>query len=213
MDAVTAQAPRWRRRAEARPDEILDAALAEFSENGFDAAKLEAIAERAGLSKGALYLYFDGKEAILKALIERHVAPVADAMRARAFEGLGDPAATLVAIVAGMIAAGRRPEIAAAPKIVLSVAPRFPGVAAYYREHVIEKAVAAMAALHRAGVATGVFRDADSELVARFVLGPFMMQVLFVHVFSGDEYDKSPDDVAAELTGLMLAGLGAGGGR
>ncbi len=62
-------AGKWRRRAEARPDELLDAALDEFIARGFDAARVEDIAKRAGLSKGAVYLYFKSKEEVLRALI------------------------------------------------------------------------------------------------------------------------------------------------
>ena len=60
-----------RRRPEARPDEILDAALSVFAEQGFTAARVEDIARRAGLSKGAVYLYFPSKEAMLNALVEQ----------------------------------------------------------------------------------------------------------------------------------------------
>ena len=53
--------PKFRRRAEARPDEVLDAALDLFIEKGFAATRVEDIAKRAGLSKGAIYLYFKSK--------------------------------------------------------------------------------------------------------------------------------------------------------
>ena len=59
-----------KRRPEARPDEILDAALAVFGEQGFAQARVEDIAKRAGLSKGAVYLYFPSKDAMLNALVE-----------------------------------------------------------------------------------------------------------------------------------------------
>src|SRR5262245_41676979 len=66
----------WRRRAEDRPDEILEAALAEFTERGFETARMEDVARRAGLSKAGVYLYFESKEALLKALIERRMTPM-----------------------------------------------------------------------------------------------------------------------------------------
>lgn len=203
--------PKWRRRAEARPDEILDAALAEFSENGFEATRLDAVAQRAGVSKGALYLYFDGKEAILKALIERQVAPVARAMRALAENGVETPASTLHALLAAFSTVIRQPEMAAVPKIVFSVAPRFPDVAAYYRENVIEQGLAAVKALHKAGVEKGVFRPSDSDQAARLIVGPMLMQVVFVHVFGGAPFESSPEDNAAALADLILRGLGAEG--
>ena len=48
------QNPKWRRRKEARPGEIVDAALEVFAEKGFAAAKLDDIARRAGISKATL---------------------------------------------------------------------------------------------------------------------------------------------------------------
>ena len=53
--------PRWRRRPEERPAQILEAALAVFGEKGVAGARLEDIADRAGISKGTVYLYFENK--------------------------------------------------------------------------------------------------------------------------------------------------------
>ncbi len=203
--------PKWRRRAGDRPDEILDAALAEFSAKGFELTRLDAIAARAGLSKGALYLYFDNKEAILKALIERQVAPIARAMRSLAEAGLATPVSTLSALLVAFHTVLRRPEIAAVPKIVFSVAPRFPSVAAHYRAHVIEEGLSAFAALHRAGVEQGVFRLADSRAAARQIIGPILMQVLLRHVFGAEETDETPEQQGAAMADLLLRGLAVEG--
>src|SRR5258708_24156362 len=59
--------PRWQRRKEARPEEILTAALDVFVERGFARARLEEVARRAGVTKGAIYLYFKSKKAPFKA--------------------------------------------------------------------------------------------------------------------------------------------------
>src|SRR6266576_2320929 len=68
--------PRWRRRKDARPEEIVSAALEVFADRGFAATKLEDIARRAGVTKGTIYLYFDSKEALFKALIRQTIVPV-----------------------------------------------------------------------------------------------------------------------------------------
>jgi AcrR family transcriptional regulator len=65
---------RRRQRQQARPRELLDAALALFVEKGFAAARAEDIAARAGVSKATLYLYFRSKEDLLKALIAERFA-------------------------------------------------------------------------------------------------------------------------------------------
>src|SRR5712692_3727817 len=68
--------PRWQRRKDARPGEIVAAALEVFGERGFAATKLADVARRAGVTKGTLYLYFDSKEALFKAVVRETIVPV-----------------------------------------------------------------------------------------------------------------------------------------
>jgi AcrR family transcriptional regulator len=72
--------PKWRRRKDARPSEIVDAALEVFAEKGFAAAKLDDIARRAGVSKATLYLYFDTKKGIFRAIARAAVASLLEAL-------------------------------------------------------------------------------------------------------------------------------------
>jgi 16S rRNA (uracil1498-N3)-methyltransferase len=150
------------RRPEARPDEILDAALAVFSEQGFAGARVEDIAKRAGLSKGAIYLYFESKDAMLKGLVRR----LADGVVGAA-EGLVDPnrdaSVTLRSLVAFMVVQISNPHVSAAPRIVIAEAQRFPELAAFYRETVIARGHRLLTRLIDLGVSQGVFRDVDRE--------------------------------------------------
>ena len=61
--------PRWERRKEARPAELLAAALELFVEKGYAGTRLDDVAQRAGVSKGTLYLYFENKEDLFKAVV------------------------------------------------------------------------------------------------------------------------------------------------
>lgn len=199
-------APKFRRRAEARPDEILDAALAVFTEKGFDAARMDDIATTAKLSKGAVYLYFDSKEALLRGLIEREVAPVAQRLKALADAGGDDPKATLRLVVTAATQLLGDVRVFATPKLVLSVAPRFQEIAEFYRRRVVDEAIGAIGALHRKGVDAGVFRDADSETVARFVMGPLLVFAMRKHVLGAE--DKIPPLERAEAhLDLLFEGL------
>ena len=115
-----------RRRPEARPDEILDAALSVFVEQGFTAARVEDIAKRAGLSKGAVYLYFPSKEAMLEALVEQSAARVADALSDLAEAGAElDPEVALRTGLRMALSTLSQPEISAAPRLILAEAARF----------------------------------------------------------------------------------------
>lgn len=207
--AAGAARPKWRRRAEERPDEILDAALDEFNERGFEATRVEDIARRAAISKAGIYLYFDSKEDILRALIEREIAPIARMARKLAEEGVGDPATTLGAIIAGVNAVISNPRIFAVPRIVLSVSGRFPEIGDYYRRHVVEEALGAMELLHRAGVERGIFRECDSQLVARAAIGSTMLYAMWLHVLGGEPDGLQPIERARAHLDLMMRGLRA----
>ena len=88
--------PKFRRRKAERPDEIVAAALEIFAEKGFAAARLDDIAARAQVSKGAIYLYFATKEDIFRAVVEQEAeraAATAQQMEAEAEEARADRAA------------------------------------------------------------------------------------------------------------------------
>src|SRR5687768_3629676 len=95
--------PRWQRRSEERPREICAAALAVFAEKGFAAARLEEIASRAGVSKGTLYLYFEDKEQLFRAVVRDTVAPEIDSVR-EAVMAANMPFAQLVRLFLGRFA-------------------------------------------------------------------------------------------------------------
>src|ERR1051325_10628511 len=67
--------PRWQRRKDERPAEILTAALDVFAERGFAAAKLDEVAARAGVSKGTLYLYFPSKDELFRSMVRGLLLP------------------------------------------------------------------------------------------------------------------------------------------
>src|SRR6266571_2037530 len=67
--------PRWRRLPGQRAAHISSAALEAFVENGFAATRLEDVAQRAGVSKGTLYLYFESKQALFKAAVRENIVP------------------------------------------------------------------------------------------------------------------------------------------
>src|SRR5207248_5302952 len=83
---------RWKRRKDARPGEIVAAALEVFGERGFAATKLADVARRAGVTKGTVYLYFDSKEALFKAVVRETIVPVI--AKGEAFAMTGDRKST-----------------------------------------------------------------------------------------------------------------------
>jgi len=175
--------PKFRRRAEARPDEVLDAALALFVEKGFVATRVEDIATRAGLSKGAVYLYFASKEAILEGLVQRAVLPVANSALGLLTNYSGDPRPVIAAalkLVAGRLA---DPQVIAIPRLLIREMIHFPEFAQMYRREVLDRIIPAVEALIRNGITEGYLRPVDPELTLRSVIGPVIAHMLIAEVF------------------------------
>lgn len=201
-------APRkWRRRAQVRPAEILDAALDEFTERGFDAARMEDVAKRAGISKAGVYLYFESKEALLKALIEARVTPLVQTAVSAAAPLANDPKAALRMIAATMARKFAEPQNFAVPRLVLSLCGRFPEIAAYYRTHVAEVGRAMLERLIAAGVASGAFRAVDPKAAARAFVGPLLFEALWTHILRGESALGDPQALVDSQLDILLEGL------
>jgi AcrR family transcriptional regulator len=201
-------APRWRRRKTARPGEILEAALSVFAETGFAAAKLTEIARRAGISKAALYLYFETKEDLFRAVARGLVAPNLAAMAA-ALEASEAPfaelAPALLSVPAGLLSQGRAISIV---RMVITESRNFPDLARIWREDVVEQVMGLVAGLIARAQARGEVIAGDPRLLAFSLMGPLVMGGLFHAVF-GDEGTDAPDlsALAAQHARAALHGL------
>jgi len=89
-------------RSRATVDAILEAAARIFADRGYAAATTNHIAARAGVSVGSLYEYFPNKDALLVALVDRHIAEAA-ALLGDVAERALTPATGLDAAVAAMV--------------------------------------------------------------------------------------------------------------
>jgi AcrR family transcriptional regulator len=205
--ATNPSEPRWRRRADARPEEILDAALAEFTARGFDAARMEDIARRAGLSKAAIYLYFPSKMAVLEALIEAKVAPLAQGVQMLATMGADTPLFALRMLATAAAHRLADPSLIAVPRLVIGISGRFPEIATYYRDHVVSIARAALETLIEAAMAKGQIRRADKDAVVRAFIGPLFFEAMWTHVLSGQTALTDPQKLIEQQFDVLLSGL------
>ncbi len=197
------------RRPEARPDEILDAALAVFSEVGFAGARVEDIAARAGLSKGAVYVYFESKELMLKALVRRLADRVVGAAEMLVQSNAqADAEQTLRSLLTFMAMQLSNPKVSAAPRLVLAEAQRFPEIAALYRDDVIGRARQLLGKLCDRGIAQGVFRAVDRDVMLRSCAGPMLAHMMLSTVFADPKNPAPPPEViAGGIADLVLNGL------
>lgn len=189
--------PRWRRRKEARPQEILAAALDLFAERGFAASRLDDVAARAGVSKGTLYLYFPNKEELFKAVVRDAVVATIDEAERLAGSFSGGSFELLDAVVrrlAGRILGTRAGVI---PKLILAEAGNFPELARFYHDEVARRGVATVAGVLRRGVERGDFRPVDVRSMVPVVIGPLLLAALWKSTF--EPLAAEPMDVPALL--------------
>ena len=209
-DDAAQRGPKFRRRAEARPDEVLDAALELFIEKGFAATRVEDISTRAGLSKGAIYLYFPSKEAILEGLVKRALLPIADSALGMLRNHAGDPRPVISAAL--KLVGGRLsdPKTIAIPRLMIREIINFPTFAQIYRREVLDRVIPAVQRLIQHGIEEGYFRPVDPELTLRSIIGPLVLHMLIAEIFGitpagGLEIDRLIDN---HLT-ILFDGLSA----
>jgi AcrR family transcriptional regulator len=175
--------PRWRRRAEARPAEIVQAAYQVFSEKGFAAARLDDIARRAGVSKGALYLYFANKQEIFEAVVKDAVAPNIGAIEtfALAFPGSFEQLIRMVGPRIAQIATAS--NIGKVVKMVVGESGNFPEIARIWHDDVVAKGIGLLGRLIERGQERGEVRAGDARVHAVSIISPLLVGVIFRETF------------------------------
>lgn len=186
------RAPR-RRRKDARPSELTAAALELFVEKGFATTRLEDVAAHAGVSKGTLYLYFDSKEALFKAVIEEGIVPTLVAAEQQLAEHSGSAADLLRKLLFGWWQQIGGTRLAGVPKLIISESRNFPDVAQYYHDKVILRGRALLRTALQRGIASGEFRALDVETAIDVIIAPLLMLVIwrFSLCFCGREVDPA----------------------
>lgn len=205
----TAAPPTRRRRKEARPQELLEAALALFVEKGFAQARAEEVAARAGVSKGTLYLYYPSKEDLLKAVISHYLsARIAEG--AALFERNGGPAATLLReVLADWWVQLYDSPAAGVFKLVITEVRNFPEIAEHYLREVVEPGRALLGAILQHGMDRGEFRPVEIDHAVHSLLLPLVMVCLHRHSLgacAGDWHLDGHGFIRQHL-GLVLDGL------
>jgi AcrR family transcriptional regulator len=202
---------RWRRRKDARPQEILEAALAVFAEKGFAAARMDEIAARARVSKGTIYLYFPSKEAVFKALVREMLAPQLARFADLAVAHQGPIAPLLADILRSLGHFIITSDRVVLPKMVIAEAGNFPDLARIYREEIIERGLGLFGRVLQAGMARGEFRELPIPHAARLCVAPLLLAAIWRTTFA--RLDTAPYDyegLIEEHIATLLRGLAVG---
>lgn len=198
------------RRKEARPGELLDAALELFVEKGFAATRVEEVAARAGVSKGTLFLYFASKDELFKAVVRENLSGRFSewAIEFEAFQGnTSDMLAYCMNSWWDRVGATKASGI---NKLMMSEAKNFPDIAAFYQHEVIGPGHALIRRIFQRGIDRGEFRAMDLDYAVYSVVAPMIFLVLSKHsmdVCIPDHVELDPKKYIASQLSTLLHGL------
>jgi AcrR family transcriptional regulator len=198
-----------KRRKDARPSEIVEAARLEFVARGFAASKVEEIAARAGVSKGTVYLYFPTKEALFEAVMRANVVPVIEGAAAMIATQSDVPAPVqlrflLETMYRELVATDRRKLM----HLIIAEGPHFPHLLEFYHREVVSRGMDIVRALVERGAARGEFDPRGMERHPKLIISPALLAALYANLFGACEPLDLEDYAQAHIASVMRA-LGA----
>lgn len=173
--------PRRSRRKEARPGELLAAALDLFVEKGFAATRVEEVAQRAGVSKGTLFLYFPSKEELFKAVVRQNISVRYTEWNAEIDSFTGSAKEMLRYALFSWWERVGSTKASGIPKLMMSEAQNFPELASFYQHEVIQPGNALLERILKRGVASGEFRPMEFTYGVYLVLAPMLFLAMWKH--------------------------------
>ncbi len=202
-------APRQRRK-DARPQELLDAALALFVEKGFAATRSEEVATRAGVAKGTLYRYYPSKEELFKAVVRENLSVHIAESAAQAAQHQGPVAGLLRQMMRDWWAKVGGGNAGVVCKIMMVEARNFPELAHFYVDEVITPSQDLLGGLIERGIRAGEFRDVPVEATVHMLIAPLLHMLLHEHSFGEHalcQHAMGPLDLLEAQMSLLLHGL------
>jgi AcrR family transcriptional regulator len=191
------------RRKEARPGELLDAALDLFVEKGFAATRSEEVAARAGVSKGTLFLYFPSKEELFKAVVRENISGRFEGWRQdiEQFEGsTADMLRHCLRIWWDRVGSTKASGIT---KLMIGEARNFPELAAFYQDEVIKPVQGLIRKILQRGADRGEFHVADLDYAVFNVMAPMIFLVMMKHSLGACVPRGYPIDAERYLTSQL----------
>lgn len=208
MNTPTENKPRWERRKDERPQELLAAALDLFVDKGFAATRLSDVAARAGVSKGTLYLYFTNKEDLFKAVVRENLLPVLDDAEALISSFDGNSADLLRDIMLGWWQRIGDTKLSGITKLMMAESGNFPELAQFYHQEMILRGNTMIARILERGIARGEFRNIDPQLTTQAIIAPMIMLMMAKHAFCNCQIRPvSPLDYLNNFVDLCLHGM------
>jgi AcrR family transcriptional regulator len=206
-DAMETRPETRRRRKAERPQEILEAAFAEFSRNGYAVTTLDQIAERAGVTKGTIYVYFENKEHLFISMVREITKTTLDIVHGMFESHEGSTADLLRAqfsfIYQHIVEDRRRREVV---RMLIAEAPRFPALADRYHDEILRPCLDMLRQAIQRGIDRGEIRNTSIINSPQVVIAPIALVDLWMMMFD----NRQPLDLKAYFEAhldLVLNGI------
>lgn len=175
--------PRWARRKDQRPSEVLAAALDVFVRRGYAATRLEDVASRAGVSKGTVYLYFSNKEELFKALVRETIVVEIDRFGREMADSTVPAAEQVRAALFRWWDVFGSTQLGGIAKLIIAEAGNFPALAQFFHDEVFGPSQRLLEHILESGMDRGELRRTDAAVMARLLLAPLLMKTLWQQSF------------------------------
>jgi TetR/AcrR family transcriptional regulator len=198
------------RRKEARPGELLAAALDLFVEKGYAATRVEEVARRAGVSKGTLFLYFSSKEELFKAVVRENISGrfAEWGEELNTFEGSSEE--LLRYCMTSWWERVGATKASGITKLMMSEAGNFPELVRIFQQEVVQPGNDLLQRILQRGVERGELRPVDPVYGIYSVLAPMIFLNLWKHGHGscGDaRVELDPQQYIASQLQTLLHGL------
>ncbi|MDJ1009410.1 MAG: TetR/AcrR family transcriptional regulator [Paracoccaceae bacterium] len=199
-------APAYRRRKEHRPDEIIAAGLEEFYEHGFSGARLDRIAQSAGISRATLYLYFENKEALFAAVADHAIGTFIDSQAHELTSVEGSTRDLIERMVRTFYREIVSHKSSAILRILISEGERYPTLVERYHRIIMTRGRQTLRAILDRGIARGEIRPGPAAKFEEIIPAPAMFY-LIVHMVFGAHQQIDADVFLEAHLDLLFNGL------
>jgi len=202
-------ASRRPRQREIQPGQLTAAALELFLEHGFAGTRMEDVASRAGVSKGAIYLHFATKEELFRAVVRAGIVPRIDQAEAAISDFRGSARELLSSLLHGLLLEFWDSPSSGIPKLMVAEARQFPGLASDYFAEISLRARQLMERVLRRGIESGEFRrDLDVTYCARVISSALDQQAILQHSMAvHDPEPLVPERFVDALLDMAMHGM------
>ena len=198
---------RGRKPKEGRPQEILAAAFEEFAANGYAASRVEDVAERGGIAKGTIYLYFKDKEGLFRAVVRSMIRPVFDQLIPYVENFAGSAEALLCELQARHYAhVVKNAKARAILRLLIAEGGKFPQLSDIFYREIIEPGVTALRQVLERGEASGEFRKTKVKDFPQILVAPGVLAVMW-NLILGARYQLDLDSYMSAHREFVLHGL------